>query len=158
MADDEERQAGEPARSTVLVYASWPVVRDRVRMTLGKRPARECPELTYVEASTADEVIEICDAGGIDLAILDGESQPAGGMGVCRQLKDEVAAPPPVLLLTGRRDDAWLASWSRAEAVVPQPLDAVTLTRAVVGLLAERVALPSGARRGSTAHASPAHP
>jgi DNA-binding NarL/FixJ family response regulator len=107
-------ETAEPPRVTMLVYASLPRVRERVRRTLGRHPARELGEIDYVETSTADEVVGACDAGGIDLAILDGEAQPAGGMGVCRQLKDEVAAPPPVLLLTGRRDDAWLASWSRA--------------------------------------------
>jgi DNA-binding response OmpR family regulator len=134
--------AGEPERLTVLVYASRVAVRERVRAVLGSRPSPELPELDYVEVSTADEVLARADVGSIDLAILDGEAAPAGGMGVCRQIKDEVASPSPVLLLTGRRDDAWLASWSRAEAVVAQPLDAVTLTDAVVALLAERIAPP----------------
>jgi hypothetical protein len=41
------------------------------------------------------------DAGGIDLAILDGEAVP-GGMGLCRQLKDEVVRCPPILVLTAQ--------------------------------------------------------
>ena len=56
--------------------------------------------------------------GGIDLAILDGEATPTGGMGIAKQLKDELAVCPPILVLTGRPDDAWLANWSRAEAAV----------------------------------------
>ena len=56
------------------------------------------------------------DTGAIDLAILDGEAVPAGGMGIARQLKDEIYQCPPVLVLTGRPQDAWLATWSRAEA------------------------------------------
>jgi AmiR/NasT family two-component response regulator len=63
-------------------------------------------------------------------------------MGIARQMKDEVFAAPPVVLLTGRPQDAWLATWSRAEAAVPQPLDPVRLADAVVevarGLLARR--------------------
>ena len=61
------------------------------------------------------------DAGGIDLAILDGEATPEGGMGIAKQLKDEIDDGPPIVVLTGRRDDAWLASWSRAEGAVPHP-------------------------------------
>ena len=38
-------------------------------------------------------------------------------------------------LLTGRRDDAWLAKWSRAEAAVPLPVDPIQLADAVVGIL-----------------------
>ena len=72
------------------------------------------------------------DKGGIDLAILDGEATPAGGMGIAKQLKDEIAECPPILVLTGRPDDAWLANWSRAEAAVPHPIDPIRLGEAVV--------------------------
>ena len=75
------------------------------------------------------------DAGGFDLVILDGEASPVGGMGIAKQLKDEIADCPPIVVLTGRADDAWLAKWSRAEAAVPQPIDPIRLAEAVVGLL-----------------------
>ena len=77
--------------------------------------------------------------GEIDLAILDGEATPAGGMGVCRALKDEVFKCPPVLVLTGRPQDAWLATWSRADGVVPHPLDPAVLSEAAASLLRSRV-------------------
>jgi hypothetical protein len=78
-------------------------------------------------------------AGGIDLAILDGEAAPAGGMGIAKQLKDEIYRCPPILVLIGRPQDAWLATWSRAEAVVPHPIDPVRLAEAVTDLLRPRV-------------------
>ena len=78
------------------------------------------------------------DAGGIDLAILDGEAVPAGGMGICRQLKDEIYRCPPVLVLTGRVDDGWLATWSRADAAVPHPIDPIALAETATRLLAPR--------------------
>ena len=83
-------------------------------------------------------VIERLDAGGVDLAILDGEAVPSGGMGIARQAKDEVFKCPPILVLTGRPADAWLAAWSRAEAAVPHPLDPVVLTDTAVELLRSR--------------------
>ena len=79
------------------------------------------------------------DAGGIALAILDCEAAPAGGMGIAKQLKDEIYQCPPVLVLTGRPQDSWLATWSRAEAAVPHPLDPVQLAEAVISLLRARV-------------------
>lgn len=136
----EGAAAAEAPRSvTVLVYSSHDVTRARVITALGPRPA---PGIAaeYVEASRGDEVIGTCDAGGIDLAILDGESAPTGGMGLARQLKDELDVPPPVLLLVGRRDDAWLATWSRAERVVAHPIDAVQIAQAVTSLLGDAVA------------------
>jgi DNA-binding response OmpR family regulator len=128
--------------ATVLVYSSSPATRARVIAALGDRPA---PGLTlhYVEAGRGQDVVERCDEGGIDLAILDGEAAPTGGMGLSRQMRDELEVPPPVLLLVGRRDDAWLASWSRAEAVVPHPIDPVEINSAATSLLADPAAVTS---------------
>lgn len=119
----------------ILVYSDNPRTREQVRLALGKRIHPELPELSYVEVATAPVVIQQIDAGGFALAILDGEATPAGGMGIAKQLKDEVADCPPLLVLTGRPDDAWLANWSRAEAAVPHPIDPIRLGEAVVSLL-----------------------
>ncbi|WP_454789144.1 Rv3143 family two-component system response regulator [Mycolicibacterium lutetiense] len=124
-----------PAPLRILVYSDNPRTREQVRLALGKRVHPELPELEYVEIATAPMVISQMDAGGIDLAILDGEATPAGGMGVAKQLKDEITDCPPILVLTGRPDDAWLASWSQAEAAVPHPIDPIRLGDAVVSLL-----------------------
>jgi DNA-binding response OmpR family regulator len=72
---------------------------------------------------------------GIDLFILDGEAAPEGGMGIARQLKDELFNCPPVLVMTARKEDAWLATWSRAEANVLHPIDPFTLAQTVADLL-----------------------
>ncbi len=123
----------DPVR--VLVYSDNAATREQVMLALGKRIHPELPELSYLEVATAPVVIAHMDAGGIDLAILDGEATPAGGMGIAKQLKDEITDCPPILVLTGRPDDAWLANWSRAEAAVPHPIDPIRLGEAVVGLL-----------------------
>ena len=119
----------------VLVYSSNARTREQVRLALGKRVHPELPELTYTDVATGPMVIRLMDDGGFDLVILDGEAAPVGGMGIAKQLKDEIENCPPVLVLTGRADDAWLASWSRAEAAVPHPIDPIRLGEAVVGLL-----------------------
>ena len=123
----------------VLVYSDDRTTRDAVRFALGKRPAMDLPELVYVECATEPAVIKAMDAGGIDLAILDGESAPAGGMGIARQLKDEIYRCPPLLVLIGRPQDAWLATWSRADASVSHPLDPVLLARTAADLLRTRL-------------------
>ena len=119
----------------VLNYSSNARTREQVRLALGTRLHPELPELTYTDVATGPMVIQLMDAGGFDLVILDGEASPVGGIGIAKQLKDEIADCPPVLLLTGRADDAWLASWSRAEAAVPHPIDPIRLGEAAVGLL-----------------------
>jgi DNA-binding NarL/FixJ family response regulator len=127
----------DPRRITLLVYSSSGTVRERVRNALGTRPAPGL-EIVVVEVSTGAEVVARCDEGGIDVALLDGEAAPTGGLGLCRQLKDELDSPPPVLVLVGRRDDAWLATWCRAEGVVQHPVDAMQITEAVLALVPGR--------------------
>ena len=119
----------------ILVYSDDAATRARVTTALGKQLHPDLPELTYIEVATEPVVIRQMDAGGIDLAVLDGEANPAGGMGIAKQLKDEVNDCPPIVVLTGRPDDAWLANWSRAEAAVPHPLDPIRLADAVVDVL-----------------------
>jgi len=119
----------------ILVYSDNAEIREKVKLALGKRLHPDLPELSYVEVATAPMVIRHIDAGGIDLAILDGEATPVGGMGIAKQLKDEVTHCPPMVVLIGRADDAWLASWSRAEAFVSHPIDPILLERTVIGLL-----------------------
>ncbi len=129
----------------VLVYSDDVNTRQQVILALGRRLHPDLPELEYVEVATEPVVIQNMDAGRIDLAILDGEAVPAGGMGIAKQLKDEIYQCPPVLVLTGRPQDAWLAAWSRADAAVPHPIDPIQLAEAVTGLLRSsgRVASPA---------------
>jgi DNA-binding response OmpR family regulator len=133
MAAPSRPQAARRLR--ILVYSDNPRTREQVRLALGTRLHPDLPDLEYLEVATGPMVIRQMDAGGFDLVILDGEASPVGGMGIAKQLKDEIAECPPVLVLTGRADDAWLATWSRAEAAVPHPIDPIRLGDAVVSLL-----------------------
>lgn len=128
----------------VLVYSDDSNTRNEVMLALGKRPHPDLPEIEYAECATEPVVIATMDAGGVDLAILDGEAVPAGGMGICRQLNDEIYQCPPVLVLTGRPEDGWLATWSRAEAAVSHPLDPIELAETVIRLLRPRAELTPG--------------
>ena len=126
-------------RIKVLVYSDDVNTRSEVMLALGKRPHPDLPVLEYVEVATEPVVIQQMDSGEIALAILDGEATPVGGMGIAKQMKDEIFRCPPILVLTGRPDDAWLATWSRAEAAVPHPIDPMQLAEAVTRILKARV-------------------
>ena len=54
---------------------------------------------------------------------------------MCHQLKDEVEDCPPVVLLVARIADAWLASWSHADAVATRPVDPVALPQTVASVV-----------------------
>ena len=136
---DSTQVGEEQPRLRVLVYSDDAHTRSQVILALGKRPHPDLPAVEYVEVATEPVVIQQMDTGEIDLAILDGEAVPAGGMGIAKQLKDEIYRCPPILVLTGRPQDAWLATWSRAEAAVPHPIDPIRLAEAVTALLRPRV-------------------
>ncbi|WP_273654508.1 hypothetical protein [Cellulomonas fimi] len=131
----------QPAAETgprILLYSDDVDTRADVRLAVGRRLGRGEPDIDWVEVATADAVISTTEAGGVDLLVLDGEADKVGGMGLGRQLKDEIYRCPPVLLLTGRPQDAWLASWSHADAVVSRPLDPEQLHDAVAALVGGR--------------------
>ena len=129
----------------VLVYSDDRTVRNAVIQALGARPAPELPAIEVLQCATEPAVIAAADRGGLDLVILDGEAVPAGGMGVCRQLKDEIYRCPPIIVLIARPQDGWLATWSRADAVAEQPVNPMALARTAAELLRRRVAVaPAG--------------
>jgi DNA-binding response OmpR family regulator len=123
---------------TVLVYSDDAAVRERIRFAIGRRPAPDLGQVTYLEATTGEEVVAAADAGAADLLILDAEAWPTGGLGLSRQLKNEILDPPPVLAVLARKVDRWLASWSLAEATLSHPLDPIVAAEAVAGLLRRR--------------------
>ncbi|MET8676472.1 hypothetical protein ABZW18_02415 [Streptomyces sp. NPDC004647] len=127
--------------ASVLVYSDNANTREQVRLAAGRRPAPDLPEVEYLECATLPAVLSALEAGGVDVCVLDGETAPIGGMGVCRQIKDEIFRCPPVLLLIGRPQDAWLATWSRADAAVTHPVDPVEFADALAALLRTRLAI-----------------
>ena len=133
--------SSETSKIRVVIYSHDSAVRAAVISALGRKIAADLPAHEILEFATAPALRVFVDrpdlAGNFkaDLFILDGEAVPEGGMGVARQLKDEVFNCPPVLLITGRKEDAWLAAWSRAEAVVTHPIDPFTLAQSAADLL-----------------------
>jgi DNA-binding response OmpR family regulator len=120
----------------IIIYSDDVTVRQNIAGALGKRVAADLPEHEILEFATGPALRQYLDQKGkADLFILDGEAVPEGGMGVARQLKDEIFNCPPVLLIVGRIQDNWLASWSRAEDVLVHPIDPFTLANRVAALL-----------------------
>src|SRR4029453_18955932 len=144
MSSAEERS--EEQVLTILLYATDRLTRENLRLALGHKVATDLPPVRVLEVATQPALVSAMDAGGIDLAILDGEAVP-GGMGLCRQLKDEILRCPPILVLIGRADDAWLATWARAAGAVSHPIDPIRLPAAVAALLRPRVSTETAVAR-----------
>ena len=139
-----ENSAIRERKYSIVLYSDDSTVRQGVIGALGTRLSPEMAEHVIHEFATAPALRLFVDGkkpgseSPIDLFILDGESVPEGGLGIARQLKDEVFNCPPVMVITGRKADAWLAAWSRAEANVLHPIDPFTLAHTVAELLRAR--------------------
>ena len=137
---------GRERKYSIALYSDDSNVRQAVISALGTRVAPDMAEHVIHQFATGPALRLFVDSkrpgtdSPIDLFILDGESVPEGGLGIARQLKDEVFNCPPVLVMTGRKADAWLAAWSRAEANVLHPVDPFTLAHTVADLLRTRTA------------------
>jgi CheY-like chemotaxis protein len=124
------------------VYSDDAAVRREIRLALGTRVTADGPELIVAEFATAPALVKALDKGvdgrRIDVALLDGEAAPAGGLGIARQIKDEIFRAPATAVIVGRAQDGWLAAWSRCDAVLTHPIDPRAVASAVEGLLAAR--------------------
>lgn len=125
--------------TTVLVFSHRAEVRESIITAIGRRPAADLNPVRYIEAAGVADVLSEVDAGNADLVILDGEAQPTGGMGVSRQLKNEITACPPIIVTVRRKDDRWLATWSQADAVLVHPLDPLSAAETVAEVLRKHV-------------------
>jgi DNA-binding response OmpR family regulator len=137
-AVSDHHSAGADEWASVVLYSHDPHFRDQILTAIGRRPAVDVPRIDWLECSTSAQVIEQVDLGDIDLLILDGESQPTGGMGLARQFKYKIDDCPPVLVVVARRDDRWLAAWSLADAVVSAPIEPVEIAAVVAEQLRNR--------------------
>ena len=123
-------------KKQIVIYSDDSSVRASIVASLGRRVASDLAEHTIHEFATGPALRAFVDSGApVDLFILDGESAPEGGLGIARQLKDEVFNCPPVLVITGRVQDSWLAAWSMAEASVVHPIDPFTMAQTAAQLL-----------------------
>lgn len=119
----------------IALYSDDASVRETVRKALGGQLSPDLPTHKIQEFATAPALRSHVDSGKpFDLYILDGEAVPEGGLGVAKQLKDEVFNCGVVIVLVGRSSDAWLAGWSRAEGVISHPIDPFTLAKTVADI------------------------
>ncbi len=126
----------------IALYSDDSSVRASVISALGKQLDPTLAVHEIKEFATADALRLYVDSKKqVDLFVLDGEAVPEGGMGVARQLKDEVFNCPPILLITGRAQDNWLAAWSKAEGTVTHPIDPFTIAAKCAALLKSDSAL-----------------
>ena len=119
----------------IAVYSDRPQLREDVHSAFGASISAELPPVELVDFATGPALVRALHNNEIDLCLLDGEAAPFGGMGLSYQINAEVEDHPPLLVLLQRRDDAWLSTWSKADAVYLLPVDPIDLPLAAANLL-----------------------
>lgn len=130
-----------PRPLTVVVYSQLDDLRTNVRTAVGRRAAPGLGRIDWVECANYSQLRNQMDTGDIDLVILDGDAQPSGGIGLCRQFKNEITDCPPIIVLLARDQDRWLAAWSQAEATIVRPIDPVVAANTVAEVLLARASV-----------------
>ena len=69
------------------------------------------------------------------MLILDAEAKKEGGMSIAQDLRETRDGVPPIVFLTARAQDEWLATWAGASAVVADPIDPIILQETVADVL-----------------------
>ncbi|GAA4433090.1 hypothetical protein GCM10023169_39660 [Georgenia halophila] len=136
--------AGSTETVDLLIYSDDVDTRRAVIRSVGRRPGKGLPLVRWTEAATHAGAVSKVEQGSFALLVLDGESAKVGGMALARQLKNEIYECPPVLILTARAEDRWLATWANADAIVSAPYDPIALQETVAAML--RAAQAPGGR------------
>lgn len=138
-----ESTGNAPRSVRILLYSDDSATRDAVRLGVGRRPAKDVEVASWLEVATPAAAVAAVETGQFDVLVLDGEASPIGGLGLAKQLKNEIFDCPRILVLIGRPQDGWLAAWSQADLVLPHPIDPVALARAVADLARRPSATPA---------------
>jgi DNA-binding response OmpR family regulator len=131
------------SKLSIVIYSDDSTVRQSLRTALGARLSPEFPENEIHEFATADALRLFAVESNrenrkkISLFILDGEATPEGGLGLAKQLKDELFNCPPTIVVVARSQDAWLAGWSRADGVITHPIDPFTIGKTVISVFSK---------------------
>ena len=120
-----------------LVFSDDVEVREAVISGVGIQASKDTPRITWHEAATMFGVVELVKEHDFAFLVLDAETQKHGGMGIAKELENTFDKVPPIIFLTARQQDAWLATWAGAAAIVTAPLDPLTLQETVARVLNE---------------------
>lgn len=119
----------------VLVFSGDATKRHAVITGVGRRASKNSAPIEWSEAATPFGAKELVESHDFALLVLDAETQKEGGMSLAQELKNTMEDVPPIVFLTARQQDDWLASWAGGAAAIPDPLDPLVLQETIAQLL-----------------------
>jgi len=108
-------------------------------------------EAEVTEAAVGEEGRQLLleDQSAFDVIVVDGDLQPRGGYAILYDLRQQAklhgTASIPAVVLLGREQDRWLATWCGANAALLKPIDPFELARVVRDLQGATIPSHGGA-------------
>ena len=106
------------------------VIEDDVKIATAVRRGLEAEGYTVDVAVDGDDGLWRATEAQHDLIVLDLLLPQRNGFQICTELRRRDVWTP-IIVLTGRPSDGWLASWSQADAAVPHPIDPLVLSSTI---------------------------
>lgn len=131
----------QPESVNLLIFSDDVTVRDAIITSVGRRAGKGLPAVEWTQCATADGVRLALQEKEFSVLVLDAESPKLGGMGLAKELNQEMDNCPPVLLLVARQQDEWLGQWSGAAAIVSEPFDSIEMQETIAKLLRQRLGM-----------------
>ena len=123
----------------VLLVSADRSSRELMRVSVGSLERRLGEPLTFLDAENGEEGARIGLRERPDAVVADEIASRAGAFSLAKDLRG--AADPylgPIVILLERKQDAWLARWSGADAWFVRPVDPFELADTLVELLTSR--------------------
>lgn len=124
----------------VILYSDDSATRRKVIEAVGRRAGAGLPKIEWIESATSAGFIAKYEEHEPSLLVLDGEAAKEGGMSLSRRVHVEYDNVPPVAVICARPQDHWLATWSKADAVIDEPIDPRKVQETVACLLTDYLA------------------
>lgn len=132
--------AGTMTAVRALVISADPDLRRQIRSALGNAERRTGEPWEYLEAPNGLVGLRLAWRAGPDVVVADEIASGAGAFAVAKDLRGAAEPfPGAIVLVLARRQDAWLARWSGADAWVIKPVDPFELADAVMEQVERRM-------------------
>lgn len=119
----------------VLLFSDDRETRQAIIDAVGVRASKKSPRIEWVEAATAFGVEDQLQQHEFAAIVLDSEASKEGGMSIARNLTTYFEQLPPMVILTARPQDAWLATWAGAKEIIPAPFNPIDVQEAMARVL-----------------------
>jgi len=123
----------------VLLVSPQPESRELMRLAVASIERRVGGELEFVEAADGEQGLRIAFRERPDAVVADEFASRMGAFALAKDLRGaEEPYPGAIVIVLERRQDAWLAKWSGADAWFVKPVDPFELADRLLDLVSTK--------------------